>query len=154
MGLSAQTEIAAPPEVVRSVFLDFQQHKEFHHIFTIKSLDPSIQPVNLKPGDKLDVDIKGYPFKFQFQPTIIENSPGTFQWLGSVPLLLGGKHEFYFSQSQETPGGTTLIQKEDFTGLLAFLTGPKWSFGKTSIHNFETLNKDLKTAAEAAANKP
>lgn len=72
--LSTQTEVAASPETVRSVFLDFQRHKEWHHVYTIKCVDPTIQPANLKPGDKLDVDIKGFPFKFQFQPKIIVSS--------------------------------------------------------------------------------
>ncbi|KAI0008852.1 hypothetical protein F4779DRAFT_585534 [Xylariaceae sp. FL0662B] len=151
--LSIETEISAPPETVRSVFLDFRRHKEWHHIFTIKCLDPTIEPVNLKLGDKLDIDIKGYSFKFQFQPTIVENSPTSFQWLGGVPVLFYGKHQFYFSHSQDTPGGTTLIQREDFSGPLAFLAGPTWSIGKTSRQNFETLSRDLKMAAEAAANQ-
>jgi hypothetical protein len=58
----------------RKQLLDFHRHKQWHQIYTIKSLDPSIEPAHLKPGHKLDVDIKGYPFKFQFQPTIAVSS--------------------------------------------------------------------------------
>ncbi|KAK8071199.1 hypothetical protein PG997_011402 [Apiospora hydei] len=147
--VSTQTEVAAPPET----FLNFQQHKEWHGIFEIKCLDPNIQRANLKPGDKLDVNIKGYPLKFQFQPTVLYNSPDTFQWLGSVPVLFWGKHQFYFTPSQDTPGGTTLIQREDFGGLLAFVVGPTWSFGQKSFQNFKTLNRDLKIAAESATSQ-
>ncbi|RYP26548.1 hypothetical protein DL768_011688 [Monosporascus sp. mg162] len=141
--LSTQIEIAATPET----FLDFQRYKEWHQTFSITSLDPGKQPMDLKPGDRLEVDIKGFSFK----STVVENSPECFQWLGSVPVLFHGAHQFHFSHSQETPGGTTLVQKEDFTGLLAFMMRPGWRMEKQSRENFNALNRDLKAAAEKVA---
>ncbi|VUC26700.1 unnamed protein product [Clonostachys rosea] len=149
--LSVQIEIEAPPETVRSVVLDFQRYKEFHQVFTIQCLDPEMQPEDLQAGDKLDVDIKGYSFKFRFQPTLVENSPSTFQWYGSAPFLFSGKHQFFFSPSQETPGGTTLIQREEFNGLLAHQIEPSWAFGKQTRDNFQTFNQDVKAEAERVA---
>lgn len=72
------------------------------------------------------------------------------QWRGSVSVLFSGTHYFWFSPSEETPGGTTLVQGEDVGGLLAFLLGPTWIFGRKALENFEALNRDLKLVAEVA----
>lgn len=62
-----------------------------------------------------------------------------------------GTHEFRFNSSEKTPGGTKLIQKEDFSGPLAILMGESWGFGGSSRKNFEQFNENLKKAAEKAA---
>ncbi|CAH0047555.1 unnamed protein product [Clonostachys solani] len=126
--LYSQIEINASPEIVRSVLLDFERHKNWHATYVFKCLDPKIKPIDLKPGDKLDMEIRGYtlmgcPYPFRFQPTL-----------------------------RETPGGTTFIQSEEFTGLFAFLVGQIWAFGRQSLGHFRVLSQDLKTAAEQQAN--
>jgi hypothetical protein len=65
--------------------------------------------------------------------------------------MLLGTHQFHFSPSQKTPGGTTLVQQEDFTGPLAVLFRPGWSMGTQTQGNFEAFNRDLKAAVEKAA---
>lgn len=65
--------------------------------------------------------------------------------------LLIGTHQFHFTPSKETPGGTLLIQKEDFTGLLAMLFKPGSSSATKTQGNFDGLNRDIKAEAEKAA---
>jgi hypothetical protein len=45
-------------------------------------------------------------------------------------------------------GNTTLVQKEDFGGLLAFLVSPGWSMAKQTQANFEDFNVRIKEAVE------
>jgi len=65
--------------------------------------------------------------------------------------LFVGEHQFYFKESDKTPAGTTLVQKEDFSGLLSFLQRPGWKFAIQTQGNFEKLNQDIKAAAEKRA---
>ncbi|KAF2269166.1 hypothetical protein CC78DRAFT_453870 [Lojkania enalia] len=145
--VSTSIEIAASPAIVRSVFLDFKRYKEWHQGFFFSTLDASKQPTDLQPGDKIKVDMGGTGFR----PVIVENSPSAFQWHGSLYGIFDGTHQFYFQPSEKTSGGTTLVQKEDFSGLLSFLVGPGWSFAKKTEGNFARLNKDLKAESEKVA---
>jgi hypothetical protein len=74
-----------------------------------------------------------------------------FKWTGNFYGLLLGTHQFYFIHSQESPGNTLLIQKEDFTGPLSILFKQDWSSEKQTKGNFEEFNRDIKAAAERAA---
>jgi hypothetical protein len=65
--------------------------------------------------------------------------------------LLSGEHAFRFEPSKKTPNGTTLIQTENFTGLLSFLFGPNASMGKQTQQQFEALNVSLKKRLEKSA---
>ncbi|CAI6098788.1 unnamed protein product [Clonostachys chloroleuca] len=155
--LFTKIEINAPPDIVRSVLLDFEHHKNWHATYVFKSLDPKIKPIDLRPGDKLDIEIRGYtfmgyPYPFRFQPTIRENIPELLEWNGGPRMIFNGTHSFIFSYSRENPSGTTFIQSEVFTGLLAFLVGQNWEFGRQSLGHFQVLSQDLKTAAEQQAN--
>ncbi len=78
-----------------------------------------------------------------------ENTPAVFSWRGSFYGLFIGVHQFHFKPSEKIPGGTTLVQKEDFSGILAFLVNENMSSGKKTRANFEALNKDLKAKAES-----
>ncbi|OTB08091.1 hypothetical protein M426DRAFT_7897 [Hypoxylon sp. CI-4A] len=64
--LQVETEIAAPPELVRSIFMDFPKQEQWHHIFSLTTVHSNQEAIDLKPGDKISVDIKGYAFKFAF----------------------------------------------------------------------------------------
>jgi len=139
-----QIEIAASPETVRSVFLDWQRYKEWHQAWTFTTHDSTKQPADLKPGDGIKVDLKGTIIN----PVIVENSPNSFQWRGSLYGFFVGVHQFHFTPSETAPGNTTLVQKEDFGGPLSFLVRPGWSLAKQTQANFEVFNKDLKAAAE------
>ncbi|KAF2786101.1 hypothetical protein K505DRAFT_260652 [Melanomma pulvis-pyrius CBS 109.77] len=140
---SAEIEIEASPETVRSILLDFQRHNEWNQHWTLTALDSSKQPANLKPGDKIKIVTKG----MVLHPVVVENSASSFGWRASFGGIVSGTHMFHFTPSQRNPGGTTLTQKEDFGGLLSFLVGALFSPAKLQI-DFEANNKDLKAVAE------
>lgn len=63
---------------------------------------------------------------------------------------LAGAHFFRFEPSKKTPGGTTFVQGEHFTGALSFLMGETWSYGKSTKAMFEKLNESLKKKMESS----
>lgn len=78
-----------------------------------------------------------------------ENSTASFKWRGSLYGLFVGTHQFIF-QPGETAGSTMLVQKEDFSGPLAFFMRPGWSAATQTRANFQAFNEDLKAAVEKA----
>jgi hypothetical protein len=62
--------------------------------------------------------------------------------------LFNGTHQFYFNPSQTNPGNTTFVQKEDFTGPLAFVMREGWSPYEATRKVFEAFNKDIKEEVE------
>ena len=81
-----------------------------------------------------------------------ENSAECFSWEGSLYGLLVGKHDFCFSPSEENPGFTTFIQKEDFRGPLTILFRP-WSKKDMASASWNEFNESLKKEAERVARK-
>lgn len=144
MTVSTQIEIGSAPAEVRKVFLDFEQYSAWTKAFVIKPLadDPKIAP-----GEKLKLEAGGMTFK----PTILENSELEFRWRGvlwSIPGVFTGEHVFRFEPSTTTPGGTTLVQEEKFTGVLSVLMYEGSNFEKTTRKNFVTFNENLKARCE------
>lgn len=80
--------------------------------------------------------------------SVQENTQNRFAWQGSSYGLLDGTHSFCFEASNVTPGGTTFVQSEEFSGFLAFLLDPRRMFGKQTMENFERVNVDLKRRCE------
>ena len=84
-----------------------------------------------------------------------ENSPSCFRWIGELPLgLFSGEHSFHFEPSSETPGGTTFVHQEEFTGLLSFLMGGglvarSVGAAEKTKKGFEGFNVDLKAWCES-----
>lgn len=76
------------------------------------------------------------------------NDPELFKWSGNLPIIFRGDHAFAFTPSAVTPGHTTLVQGEEFTGLLAFTQGQSWSMGRSTKANFEAFNRDIKARVE------
>ncbi|KAK5211511.1 hypothetical protein LTR41_002972 [Exophiala xenobiotica] len=162
--IRSEIEISRPPAEVRSVFFDFPKYPEWHTGFNIAG---SNGPETTK-GEKLTVNAGG----FKFSPTVVvrgglhsaqehgvvpfadslckANSTEEFRWLGSIPYIFEGEHYFRFEESKQTPGGTTFIQGEDFSGLLSFLNGPTWSSGKQTLNMFQAFNESLKKRVEGA----
>lgn len=62
--------------------------------------------------------------------------------------LFDAQHEFHFAPSETTPGGTTLLQKEDFTGMLTYFMREGSQLGTQFKTNFEGFNKELKKEVE------
>jgi hypothetical protein len=60
-----------------------------------------------------------------------------------------GKHTFSFEPSTTTPGGTTFVQDEEFTGILSILFCEGSAMRKKTQSNFETYNSDIKARVES-----
>jgi hypothetical protein len=79
---------------------------------------------------------------------IQENSSKAFQWRGSFYGLLIGTHTFRFEPSTTTPGATTFVQDEEFTGVLSILFFGGSAMRKKTQNQFDTFNSDLKAWVE------
>ncbi|KAH6672697.1 hypothetical protein F5X68DRAFT_235783 [Plectosphaerella plurivora] len=149
MGLTitqtATIEILAPPSTVRSIFMNFKNFSTWQDVFTITP-SASQAPSDLKKDDSVRVTIRNFPFN----PTVESNTPESFVWVGSVPVLLYGTHHFIFAPSEKNPGGTTFTQREDFQGLAAVACWPWRSTFKPS-EAWEAFNESLKKEAERVA---
>jgi hypothetical protein len=85
-------------------------------------------------------------------PTVVANAPAEFRWRGvlwGVPGLFTGEHQFRFGPSARTPGATTLVQAETFSGVLAFLIAEGTGFWTKTKEGFEGFNADLKARCES-----
>ncbi|KAL8760884.1 MAG: hypothetical protein Q9184_002949 [Pyrenodesmia sp. 2 TL-2023] len=90
------------------------------------------------------IDIAGPPARVRE----IKNDSSQFQWQGPpVYHVVAGLHTFEYRPSTSTPGGTTFIQKEEYSGLLAFLMSPSLA-GRKIMGQFEKFNTDLKMRVE------
>ncbi|OAQ98960.1 hypothetical protein LLEC1_00602, partial [Akanthomyces lecanii] len=135
--------IAASPEIVRSVMLDFSRLPEWTHGF-IRSIEPA-KDGNLSEGDKLNVTLEGA----SFSPTILENSAQQFKWRGSIPGLFYGDHVFRFEPGPR-PETTLFTQSEEFSGILAFII-KLIPLGSKQRDGFENFNEDLRRRVEGEA---
>lgn len=70
--------------------------------------------------------------------------------MGSIPVLLYGTHHFIFAPSEENPGGTCFIQREDFQGLTAWAFWP-WRNSVKPSQPWADFNAGLKREAERIA---
>ncbi|KAH7305797.1 hypothetical protein B0I35DRAFT_399728 [Stachybotrys elegans] len=145
--VSKQIEILASPAKVRSIFLEFQEYKQWQQGWAIDLPTTAANGAELKAGDRLKVSMNG----MNFPTTVIENSPDVFGWKGSLGPLFSGQHYFQFNPSQQNPGGTTFVQKEDFGGILTTMLSPFVHYFKLQDRpnvGWETFNADLKRQAE------
>ncbi|KAL6232010.1 hypothetical protein BDW75DRAFT_243369 [Aspergillus navahoensis] len=156
-------EINAPPAVVRKKFLDFSSLATYHpngFVASITPADPTITPLDLKPGDKLHCAM-GHG-RLKFSPRVVHNSPEEFSWYADLPEFLpwifGGTHYFRFEGVGGRAGSgegvrTRLVHGENFTGLLAGVYGEGWlsrmvGLKKEGEQGFRAFNDDLKRWVE------
>jgi hypothetical protein len=141
--------IAAPPSLVRQIFLDFSAYPQWNPFITsVQVSNPEAPP--------------GTPFKiiaWKFYPdssTIVENNPKEFSWVGYIinKRFFKGHHYFKFEPFGDEVGdnGETLkckfVQGEGLSGFLSlfsFVNGPILKIG------FKQMNKALKIRAEKMA---
>ncbi|KAI1462642.1 hypothetical protein F4805DRAFT_471946 [Annulohypoxylon moriforme] len=142
--ISAEIEIQAPPATVRSVFLNFSEWSQWHQGWIINPVDSNKTPFQLVAGDRLRVNMHG----MVFHPTVKGNSAECFEWEGTLTGILVGRHRFSFLPSKKNPGGTTLVQVEDFEGILTFLFKQGSSSSAKTIRNWDAFNADLKSEIE------
>ncbi|KAG7562738.1 hypothetical protein FFLO_01799 [Filobasidium floriforme] len=142
--VSTTIEIAAAPAKVREIFLDFDSYPEWSKSFFQSIIVTPRKTGEINQGDQLKVVLPGATFK----PVVLTNTPSVFCWRGSIPYIFSGDHSFQFNPSQSTPGHTTFVHGEDFSGMLSFLVGPTWSMGKSTRDNYEKYNVELKARVE------
>ena len=83
-----------------------------------------------------------------------KNYSEIFQLQGRpVYHIKAGLHTFEFSPSTVAPGGMKFVQKEEYSGLLAFLMSP-WLAGKKIMGQFDKFNADLKTSVLHSTHGP
>ncbi|KAK8075470.1 hypothetical protein PG997_010133 [Apiospora hydei] len=140
-------EIKASPAVVRAVFLNFDSYPKWKPGWSLVPAETGKKPLELKKGDLIQVNMDG---KIH-HPRVVENSPESFQWEGSIPGIGSGIHQFHFQPSQITPGGTTFVQKEDFRGPAVTVASPFLKGREFDMSPWDNFNADLKKEAERSA---
>ncbi|RDW57025.1 hypothetical protein BP6252_13897 [Coleophoma cylindrospora] len=144
--LTTKIEIAAPV----AAFLQFEKLPEYHPNGFFKSIRTATPNAPIEPGTKMQVVIE----VGNLEPIILENSPSTFSWGGRGLLgTFNGNHSFHFTESETTKGGTTFIQEEQFSGLLAVTMGEgaivkMIGLKEKTKKGFEGFNRDLKAWVE------
>ncbi|KAH8657090.1 hypothetical protein BGZ60DRAFT_434742 [Tricladium varicosporioides] len=150
---SSSIIIAAPPNVVREMFLDFTQIPKYSPNGFIKSLQPlpaGKTGHELKEGDLMKNSLGG----ITVHPTVLVNNDQEFRWRGPWPYkyfnLLTGYHIFKFLPAEN--GGTMFVHEENFEGVLAWLMRLD-SVTKKTVAKFEYFNLDLRTWIEGKDGK-
>lgn len=140
--ITTSAEIAATPERVWSILLDFAAYPKWN---------PFIRTISGAPllGNRLAVQIQpGGQSAMTFRPTVLQVTEAQqLRWMGrlGVPGLFDGEH--VFSVSPLDDGKTQFIQSERFSGLLAGMIFPSMMIATTA--GFEAMNQALKQRAEA-----
>ncbi|KAF2113269.1 hypothetical protein BDV96DRAFT_601448 [Lophiotrema nucula] len=142
--IRTEIEIAASPETVRSVFLNWPSYPSWNNNFRLTP-PKGKEAKDLQKKEYIKVEIVD---AMKFSPYITKNDADGFSWMGFGYYIFNGEHQFSWTKSEKTPGGTTLVQKEDFSGLLSFLVAPGWSQGKKTAANFSAFNEAVKKEAE------
>jgi hypothetical protein len=133
--------IAATPEQVWSVLLDFARYPEWN---------PFVRSIEGLPseGSAIKVTLSTQGGKTMiFTPIVFRHHPGReFRWKGKflLPGILDGEH--YFCLSADRKGSTQLTHGERFSGLLVpFLRG---ALDRDTKAGFEAMNTALKHRLE------
>lgn len=139
--IKTEIEIAAPPERVWSILLDFPAHPEWN---------PFVRSItgNPKPGERLVVFIQPQGGRgMTFRPTVLVAAANReFRWLGRfiLPGILDGEH--YFQIIPITPNRVRFLQGEKFSGVLVPLAKSGLEGGTKA--GFIAMNEALKARAE------
>lgn len=134
--IHTEITIQADVKTVWSIFSDFENYPNWNPF--IKSIKG-----NIKVGEQFEAEIG----TFKFKPTTkVFNHEKELTWLGRMilPGIFDGRHSFQFKANEN--GTTTLIHKEDFTGILVPFVKKKLD---TEIkQEFKNMNEKLKELAE------
>jgi len=130
-------------------FLNFSQISQYSPKGFIKSITSLSPDGTFNSGDTINVVLAGVGYKM----VVLENTPITFCWRGSLYGLFIGDHRFSFTGSKPSPGQTTFIQEENFSGVLGWIMGEGvWAralgMRESTRKNFEGFNEDLKAWSE------
>ncbi|KAI1844648.1 hypothetical protein JX266_009104 [Neoarthrinium moseri] len=144
--ITAEIEIQASPDAVRSVFMDFGRYKEWSQWY-FEPVEATKSPTELQEGDRMKIDLGA----MKFEASIVKSPADSFSWDGNFYGLLAGKHEFMFNPSTKHAGGTTFLQKEEFRGVFAFLMAPQLGLSGSTLSNWNQFNADLKKKVESSS---
>ena len=139
-----QMDIAASPERVWSILMDFSRYPQWNPF--IRSLSGVA-----KPGEKLRATIQpGEHRAMIFRPRVLNvAAQRELRWLGRLgfPGLFDGEH--YFQLTALSNGSTRFTQGEQFSGVLVGLFLPRMEAATKT--GFDAMNRALKDRAEAKA---
>ncbi|KAI1190783.1 hypothetical protein F5B17DRAFT_427259 [Nemania serpens] len=122
---------------------------------SIKGVEVLSADGSINVGDKVKISFPGMGI---FSGEITANSPAELKWRNKWPGLLLAEHSFLFEPSKTTPGHTTFVNSEEFSGVLTYLTYLTYLTGKpqggdssssSSSPGFEMFNQSLKARAES-----
>lgn len=134
--ITTSIEINASKEKVWNAFFNFDDYPKWNPF--IKSIKGEIA---------LNKKFKAEIGDMKFSPTVKVLDPQKeFTWLGSliIPDIFDGRHSFLFIENEN--GTTTLIQKENFNGILVPLLKSK--LNTEILDGFNNMNKKLKELVE------
>ena len=139
--IEATVVIDAPPPVVWDVLVRGEDYAQWNPFITRASgpLTAGARPLlRMQPPGKRAMT---------FRPRIVEASPGTrLRWIGKLglPGLCDAEHEFLLDPTEN--GGTRLVQRERFRGILVPLLA---GMLEPTRQGFEAMNAALRHRAES-----
>jgi hypothetical protein len=143
--INSEIDIAAAPAVVWEILTELDEFENWNPFVVAASGEVVV-------GEKLVVSIMPPGKKSQtFRPTVTVSDEGRkFEWLGKLGVsgVFDGRHQYVLEPTTE---GTKLIQREEFTGVLAGLFIRM--IGDATREGFEAMNHALKARAEATVNE-
>lgn len=140
--LRTEIQIAAPIERVWQVLTDFDRWQDWN---------PMVNQVcgNASVGSRLNITMCGSGGKdaMKYQPTILEsNPPRSLRWRATMMSGWMFTNDRVFELTEKN-GGTELVNKEEFNGLLVPLFWGKMN--QFVVPMLEKMNKALKDKLEA-----
>ena len=141
--LRTEIQISAPINQVWQVLTDFDHWKDWNP--TVKQAGGSASV-----GSKLSISMSGGDCKeMSYQPHVAEaNSPTMFRWRATMIAGFLFTNDRVF-ELKEKNGGTELIHKEEFSGLMVPVFWKKMNQFVVPI--LEKMNKALKDKLEASS---
>lgn len=140
--ISSEVHIAATPEQVWSVLVDFAAYEQWNPLL-ISVQGQAVPGTKLRGRFRLP-DGKEFPFR----PKILDVEPERLlRWRGKLGIrgLFDGVHLFELSARD---GGTWFVQSERFTGVLVPFSP---SIIRQSQEQFHAFNKALKARVEESS---
>ena len=140
--IRTEIQISAPIDNVWNILTEFNNWKDWNP--TINRADGSASV-----GSKLNITIRGKDGKdaSNYQPVVLEsNAPNSFRWRANMMADFVFKNDRVFVLTAKD-GGTQLIHKEEFSGLMVPLM---WSMLKGFVGpTLENMNQALKKKVES-----
>ncbi|MEK7810657.1 MAG: SRPBCC domain-containing protein [Pseudomonadota bacterium] len=139
--LKSEIQIAAPIDQVWQVLTGFDHWKDWNPMVNSASGSATL-------GSKVDIIMRGPNGNdaMKYQAAVLEaNSPKSFRWRATMMSGLIFTNDRVFELREEN-GGTMLINKEEFSGLMMPLFWNKMSLFVVPM--LEEMNKALKNKLE------